>query len=139
MIIVTGAAGFIGSNLVKALNDKGIDDIIVCDQLGSSDKWKNLNSLNFTDYIESSNLTKYLKNTTNKISCVFHLGACSDTLEEDMAYLIENNYEYSKNLAQFCFENSCRFIYASSAATYGMGENGFSDDHTSVRKTASIK
>ncbi len=136
MIIVTGGAGFIGSALIWRLNKEGIDDIIVVDNLSTSAKWKNLNPLKFADYMEKGDfLEAILKNKFGKeIECIFHLGACTSTLERNMSYLIKNNFEYSKILCEWAIKNGVRFIYASSAATYGTGEEGFSDDEKNLYK-----
>ncbi|MCB0280192.1 MAG: ADP-glyceromanno-heptose 6-epimerase [Calditrichaeota bacterium] len=133
MILVTGAAGFIGCNLVRELNKAGETEIILCDILGQSAKWKNLLGLNYREYVEGPDLFNSIKDRTD-IQCIFHLGACSDTLEEDMSYLVKNNFEFSKELFLYSKSSSSRFIYASSAATYGFGENGFSDDHNLLEK-----
>jgi ADP-L-glycero-D-manno-heptose 6-epimerase len=130
MIIVTGGAGFIGSSIVAALNNRNITNILVVDELGTNQKWKNLCNLSFTDYVEKGDfLDMIIENKLNgSVEAVFHLGACSDTTETNASYLIKNNYEYSKLLAQWATSDSIRFIYASSAATYGEAEAGFSDD-----------
>lgn len=127
MIIVTGAAGFIGSCMVSKLNREGIDDIIVTDVLRENDKWKNLRHLAFHDYLDRSDLMEYLKGTNN-IEAIIHIGACSSTTERDAAYLMENNYRYTLNLARYAILNNIRFIYASSAATYGDGSSGYDDE-----------
>ncbi len=129
MIIVTGGAGFIGSNLVAALNGRNIADIIVVDQLGCDQRWKNLRELAFADYYEKDDfLGRVLKDKLPAhIEAVFHLGADSSTTETNASYLIKNNYEYTKLLAQWAVSKKVRFIYASSAATYGDGSQGFSD------------
>ena len=137
MIIVTGGAGFIGSALVWRLNQLGIDGILVVDHLGNGEKWKNLVPLRFRDYLEKDEFLRHICNGSpsnlqgkdkRKIDTLVHLGACSSTTEQDASYLVKNNFEYSKQLARFALENGIRFIYASSAATYGDGGNGFSDD-----------
>jgi ADP-L-glycero-D-manno-heptose 6-epimerase len=115
-ILVTGGAGFIGSALIWALNQQGIENILVCDVLGRDEKWKNLAPLRFADYVEAGELNGRLG---KDIRAIFHLGACSATTETDASYLIHNNFEYTKTLAHFALENNCRFVYASSAATYG--------------------
>ncbi len=130
MIVVTGGAGFIGSALIAALNKRQITDILVVDQLGTDRKWKNLRNLSFVDYVEKDDfLEMVVENRLDSATeAVFHLGACSDTTETNASYLIKNNYEYSKLLAQWATADNIRFIYASSAATYGDGSAGFSDD-----------
>ena len=117
-ILVTGGAGFIGSALVWALNRRGITDILICDILGRDEKWKNLVPLQFTDYLEAADLAQRLESLTD-IAAIFHLGACSSTTETDASYLIRNNFEFTKQLASFALAGSRRFVYASSAATYG--------------------
>lgn len=130
MIIVTGGAGFIGSALIAALNARQITDILVVDQLGTDRKWKNLQSLSFADYVEKGDFLDMIieGGLDDDVQAVFHLGACSDTTETDASFLIKNNYEYTKLLAQWATDADIRFIYASSAATYGDGSAGFSDD-----------
>ncbi len=129
MIIVTGGAGFIGSALVAELNARGLDDILIVDLLGSTEKWKNLRKLRFVDYMEAEDFAQIIDsdNLEWEVEAVLHLGACSDTTETDAAFLIRNNYEYSKMLAQWAIQKQTRFVYASSAATYGDGSVGFSD------------
>ena len=136
MIIVTGGAGFIGSNLIAALNQRGIDDILIVDQLGSDTKWTNLIELKFADYTESDDFIEMAMEgeLDDSVRTVFHLGACTDTTETNTAYLMKNNYEYTKLLANWAVENNIRFIYASSAATYGDGAKGFSDDEDKLDK-----
>jgi len=131
MIIVTGGAGFIGSCLLWFLNKNGYDDILVVDHLDHSEKWKNLVGKRFRDYMEKDDFIGIIPTGRlgNKIEAIFHLGACSSTTCQDASYFIKNNYEYSKTLARFALEKNIRFIYASSAATYGNGEEGYSDDH----------
>jgi len=134
MIIVTGGAGFIGSAIIGSLNSRNITDILVVDQLGTDEKWKNLRNLAYADYMEKTDLLETIigDKLDRPIEAVFHLGACSDTTETDASYLLKNNYEYTKLLAQWATSNEIRFIYASSAATYGDGEAGFKDDEGSL-------
>ncbi len=134
MIIVTGGAGFIGSAIITALNARGIDDILVVDELGSDEKWKNLLNLSFADYIEKNDFLELLLDgkISSPVDALFHVGACTDTTETNASYLIKNNYEYSKLLAQWSADSRVRFIYASSAATYGDGSAGFSDDEEKI-------
>lgn len=125
MILVTGGAGFIGSNIVRGLNDVGITDIIITDNLTAGDKHKNLNRLKFKDYIDKIDFVADTFFSENQVEAVFHQGACSDTTENDGRYMMKNNYEYSKNILHACIKHNARFLYASSASVYGMGEHGF--------------
>jgi ADP-L-glycero-D-manno-heptose 6-epimerase len=129
MIIVTGGAGFIGSSIIAALNKRGITDILVVDRLGSDQRWKNLVNLRFADYIDKEDFLDMIAEDVLPFSAetVFHLGACSSTTETDVSFLMNNNFEYTKQLAQWTADDNIRFIYASSAATYGDGSNGFAD------------
>ena len=134
MIIVTGAAGFIGSALIAALNKRGISDILAVDQLGSDNRWKNLQNLSFADYVEKDDFLQMVieGRICPPIDTIFHIGACSSTTETDASFLMKNNYEYTKLLAQWATSEKIRFIYASSAATYGDGSAGFSDDENKI-------
>ncbi|HOZ61340.1 MAG TPA: ADP-glyceromanno-heptose 6-epimerase, partial [Smithellaceae bacterium] len=136
MIIVTGGAGFIGSAFVWRLNREGIRDIIIVDQLGTDDKWKNLVGLTFTDYIHKDEFIEMAiaDEVPFEVSSVVHMGACSSTTERDADYLWENNYLYSRKVADWALRHNARFIYASSAATYGDGSSGFSDDHEIISR-----
>ncbi|WP_309381862.1 ADP-glyceromanno-heptose 6-epimerase [Cerasicoccus frondis] len=127
-ILVTGGAGFIGSALVWALNERGRDDILVADFLGEDEKWKNLVPLKYADYVEADDLVEMLDDEfLSEIDTVLHLGACSATTERDARYLIHNNFEYTKELAYWALSKEARFVYASSAATYGDGAQGMDD------------
>lgn len=128
LIVVTGGAGFIGSGVIRHLNDKGMSNILIVDDLGKTEKWKNLVGKNFIDIIGRHEFFKWLEGRQDIVEAIIHLGACSSTVETDASYLLENNYRYSVKLAEFAFKNEKRFIYASSAATYGDGSLGFSDD-----------
>ncbi len=128
-VLVTGGAGFIGSALIWALNRRGCDNIVVCDVLGSDEKWRNLAPLRFADYVEAEALLPRLQNKAlGKFDLVLHLGACSATTEKNASYLIKNNYEFTRDLAGWSLANQARFVYASSAATYGDGSSGMEDD-----------
>jgi len=124
MIVVTGGAGFIGSNIVKGLNEAGEEDILVVDNLSNAEKHLNLNSLSIADYIDKDEFLQKLNKFKN-VSAIFHQGACSSTTEQDGKYMMSNNYEYSKNLLNYSLENSIDFLYASSASVYGNGDAGF--------------
>jgi ADP-L-glycero-D-manno-heptose 6-epimerase len=122
-ILVTGGAGFIGSALVWALNQRGIDRILVADLLDQSEKWRNLVPLRFDDYLSADALLAALPHgALDDVRVVFHLGACSSTTERDAAYLMRNNFQYTRTLAEWALAGGRRFVYASSAATYGARE-----------------
>ena len=140
MIIVTGGAGLIGSAVVQHLNRLGREDILIVDHLGHTDKWRNLSALRFMDYLEKDAFERILNDDTlagrlppgSSLEAVIHLGACSATTEPDATYLIRNNFEYSRKLALTALAANARFIYASSAATYGDGEHGFVDNDSQL-------
>jgi len=129
MIVVTGGAGFIGSRTIWALNQAGLSEILVVDNLGTTDKWRNLVGLDFLDYIPKADfLAKLEAGALGGVEAIVHLGACSSTREKDVDYLLSNNTEYSKRLARYAAGNGLRFINASSAAVYGDGGYGFEED-----------
>jgi ADP-L-glycero-D-manno-heptose 6-epimerase len=127
MIIVTGGAGFIGSNLVLGLNRLGRDDIVVVDNLHKGEKHRNLNCARFADYIAKEDFFEALP-TLGSIEAIFHQGACSDTTESDGRYMLRNNYDYSKRLLLYAEQHGSKFLYASSAAVYGDGLAGFREE-----------
>lgn len=130
MIVVTGGAGFIGSALVWRLNLIGLTDIMVVDELGCDLRWKNLVGLRFADYLDKADFMALLKqNRLPAIRAIVHMGACSATTEKNASYLMENNYHYSRALAEYALDKGIRYIQASSAATYGDGALGFDDAH----------
>ena len=131
MIVVTGGAGFIGSAIVWRLNTLGEDKIIIVDELGLEEKWKNLVGLNYHDFINKNEFIQKIESGFDiDIKAIIHMGANSSTTEKDADHLLKNNYEYTKKLAQFCLTKNIRFIYASSAATYGDGTLGFDDSES---------
>ncbi|NTW47035.1 MAG: ADP-glyceromanno-heptose 6-epimerase [Chlorobaculum sp.] len=130
MIIITGGAGFIGSAMLWELNRNGIEEVLIVDDLGkaSEGKWLNLRGLRYADFIHKDDLPALLEHDRlPKIEAVIHMGAISSTTEQDANLLLRNNYEYSKMLARWCARKDARFIYASSAATFGDGSEGYSD------------
>jgi ADP-L-glycero-D-manno-heptose 6-epimerase len=131
MIVVTGGAGFIGSVLVWKLNQMGRSDIVVADHLGSGNKWRNLSRRHIDLILHKDQLFDWLgdnKNAGQKIEAIFHIGACSSTTETNADYLVQNNFQYSVRLFEFATTHQIPLIYASSAATYGLGTKGFKDD-----------
>ena len=135
-VLVTGGAGFIGSALVRALNERGLDQIIVVDLLGTDEKWKNLTPLAFADYLEIPEFEGMMRDRPHILGAfdyVFHLGACSATTEHDASYLMRNNYAFTRDLCAFCMGKRTRFVYASSAATYGEGDAGMEDRNDSAQ------
>jgi len=133
-IVVTGGAGFIGSALIWRLNQMGEDNILIVDSLGGSEKWRNIAGLRFADYMEKDDFLQEVLSgdIPDSITTIFHFGACSSTTEGDLRYLIKNNYEYSKTLAEYALGAGLRLIYASSAATYGDGSGGYRDDEETI-------
>lgn len=130
MYIITGGAGFIGSAMLWQLNQQGIDDVVLVDHLGTDDKWRNLVKLTYADYIHRERFRELLQRDALpwKVEAIIHLGACSDTTEADGDFLMENNFQFSRDICRYALDKGARFIQASSAATYGDGSLGFSDD-----------
>lgn len=136
-ILVTGGAGFIGSALVWELNRRGCENIVVCDRLSTDEKWKNLVPLKFADYIDGNDLLQNVLHSPAKLGrfdLILHLGACSATTERDADYLMRNNFEFTKQLCQWALRDGSRFVYASSAATYGDGAHGMNDQDPDIHK-----
>ncbi|MEN9343630.1 MAG: hypothetical protein RLZZ453_417 [Chlamydiota bacterium] len=131
-IVITGAAGFIGSCVVRLLNDQGIDRLILVDVIDHPEKHANLLGKQYDTLIPPSELFSWLEGRHHEISAFIHLGACSDTLETNESFLMENNFGYTVKLAEYALKYEKRFIYASSAATYGNGSLGFVDDHSAL-------
>ena len=136
MIVVTGGAGFIGSAIVWALNKEGRNDIVIVDRLGETEKWKNLRGLSFQDVYHKDEFFDLMMEDILpfEVDTIFHMGACSSTTEKDADYLLYNNYKYSVELVKFALTKKARFIYASSAATYGDGSEGYKDDVSELEK-----
>ena len=140
MIVGTGGAGFIGSTFLWKLNEEGLHDILVADEFGSGNKWRNLAKRRITYALHKDQLLDWLstKSRPAAIDAIVHMGACSATTEKDVDYLIKNNFNYSAELFQFAAREKIPFIYASSAATYGMGEHGYSDDPQVIHRLRPI-
>jgi ADP-L-glycero-D-manno-heptose 6-epimerase len=127
-IVVTGGAGFIGRNCVAMLNQRGEDNILIVDALGTDEKWRNLRGLVYDDIISPVEfLTRLSSHAIEPVDAILHLGACSATTERDADFLLDNNYRYTRTLCEWSIRNEVRFIYASSAATYGDGAQGYTD------------
>ena len=137
-IVVTGAAGFIGSCLIRYLNDAGYTNIIAVDNLGTDAKWKNLVGKGFAELLPIEELFDWLEGRQGEIQAFLHMGANSSTVETDADLLLLLNYRYTLDLAEYALEHGIRFIYASSAATYGDGSQGFSDDHDKLETLAPL-
>lgn len=133
-IIVTGAAGLIGSAVVWALNRRGEDRVLAVDNLERDDRWMNLRALRFQNYMQRNEFLDLVERSDllRDVHAVIHLGACSDTTERDADYLVRNNFQFSQRLALHCLAEGVRFIYASSAATYGDGAQGYADDEAGL-------
>ncbi len=134
MIVVTGAAGFIGSCLVQGLNDKGYKDIIVVDDFSKTEKDKNLEGKTFSQKVERSDFFDWLEKNHKLVYFIFHIGARTDTTEFDKSIFDELNLNYTKTMWNKCIEHGIPLVYASSGATYGLGEHGYSDSHDVVEK-----
>lgn len=132
LIVVTGGAGFIGSSVIRFLNNSGKKNIVVVDEFGVTEKWKNLVGKGILDIIEKKDFFSWLQGKESEIAAFIHLGACSSTVETDASYLLDNNYRFTIKLAEYALKNNQRFIYASSAATYGDGSLGFSDNENHI-------
>lgn len=132
MIIVTGGAGLIGSNVIEMLNQRGHTDILVVDHLKNGQKMHNLADLHIQDYLDRDDFMARIQSGQDmgQVSAVFHLGACSATTEWDGQFMMRNNFEYSKQLLHWCQASNAQFIYASSASVYGLGKNGFSENRS---------
>jgi len=134
MIVVTGGAGFIGSAIVWALNKRGKENILIVDHLGTGDKWRNLAPLRYLEYMEKDNFLNCIEMDTlpDNISCIIHMGANTDTTEQDASFLVKNNLKYSQAIASYCLDKHIRLIYASSGSTYGRGLQGYKDGYRHI-------
>ncbi|MDJ0652307.1 MAG: ADP-glyceromanno-heptose 6-epimerase [Simkaniaceae bacterium] len=132
LIVITGAAGFIGSGVVRHLNDKGYSNLLLVDDYRQSIKWKNLRNKRFIDFVSRGEIFDFLEGREQEVEAFVHLGACSSTVETDGDYFMKTNYRFSVKLAEYALKNDHRFIYASSAATYGDGSLGFMDNESKL-------
>ena len=130
MFVVTGGAGFIGSNIVAALDERGLGKVAVCDFLRTGDKWRNIAKRELADIVEPGDLFEYLEDNRSDVEAVIHMGAISATTETDADLMVATNFKLSLDLWKWCAGHQVRFIYASSAATYGDGGQGFDDDES---------
>ncbi len=135
MILITGAAGFIGSVIVHEMNSRGVEDLLLCDHFDHGDKWKNLRGLKFNSFVTVENLFSHpIWKKAGGLKAIYHMGACSDTTETNMDFLYQNNTEFTNRLLTLAATKNIPIVYASSAATYGAGEQGYSDDHKGLSK-----
>ena len=138
-VVVTGAAGFIGRNMVAELNARGVDDLLLVDNLGSDEKWRNLVGLRYDDILDAQQfLARVEAESLPGIDAIIHLGACSATTEHDAGFLLRNNSQYTRTLCEWSLRHGARFIYASSAATYGDGSKGYDDDLSTLDQLAPL-
>ena len=138
-IVVTGGAGFIGSNLVRSLNAAGERDILIVDHLGAGEKWRNLLGLAYADYLDKAEFrARFRAGALAGAKVVYHLGACSSTTETDADYLMDNNTRYTRELCEWALGEGARFVYASSGATYGDGTLGYDDDDAVTPRLAPL-
>lgn len=138
MIVVTGGTGFIGSNVVAGLEAAGYENLVICDVLGTGDKWKNIAKRELRDIVPPDRLMDYLDGHAGEIEAIVHMGAISSTTEKDADLIVETNFVLSRKLWKWCATNDVRFIYASSAATYGDGDEGF-EDQDSIAHLAKLR
>jgi len=137
--IVTGGAGFIGCNVAAALNKRGCENIVIVDRLNHEAKEGNISALRYREFRDKADFRRdLLAGRVAPVDTVFHLGACSSTTESDADYLMDNNVAYTRDLCNWCLEHGTRFVYASSAATYGDGSQGYSDDEQFLRQLAPL-